>query len=66
MKLVICTIIAVVYLIGLLTIQWLDRILPENLRESRYHYPVLIIMWLGSPLIVIGFIIREIIKFVTK
>lgn len=63
MKIFFIILVALVYLVGILTIQWLDEILPEHLKKNPLrHYSTLIIMWLFTPLMIIGFIIRLIFR----
>lgn len=59
MRIFLIILVALVYLLGLWTIQWLDNILPEQLRRHPFqHYTTLFIMWLFTPLMIVGFIFR--------
>lgn len=59
MRIFIIILVAFVYLLGLLTIQWLNDILPEHLRRHPFqHYTTLFIMWLFTPLMIVGFVFR--------
>lgn len=58
--------IAAVYGLGLITIKWLDSVLPEKLRESPSHLPVLILMWLFTPVMIVAFILKMIWGWITK
>ena len=62
MRIFIIILVALVYLLGLLTIQWLNNILPEHLRRHPFqHYTTLFIMWLFTPLMIVGFVFRIIL-----
>jgi len=56
MKYVLIALFGFVYLIGIFTVKVLDKVLPENLRQSRSHYPVLILMWIFTPILLVMFI----------
>lgn len=55
MKYVLIALFGLVYLIGIFTVKVLDQVLPENLRESRSHYLVLILMWIMTPILLVMF-----------
>ena len=56
MKYIIALVVALVYGVGILTVKALDKVLPENLRNSRSHYPTLLIMWVLTPVLLLLFI----------
>ena len=59
MRIFIIILVALVYLLDLLAVQWLNDILPEHLRRHPLqHYTTLFIMWLFTPLMIVGFILR--------
>ena len=59
MRIFIIILVALVYLLGLLAVQWLNVILPVHLRRHPLkHYTTLFIMWLFTPLMIVGFILR--------
>lgn len=59
MRIFIIIMVALVYFLGLLTIQWLNNILPEHLKSHPFqHYTTLFIMWLFTPLMIVMFIFR--------
>jgi len=59
MRIFIIILVALVYLLGLLAVQWLNDILPEHLRRHPLqHYTTLFIMWLFTPLMIVGFILH--------
>ena len=59
MRIFIIIVVALVYLLGLLTIQWLNNIVPEHMRRHPFqHYTTLFIMWLFTPLMLVWFIFR--------
>ena len=59
-RLIIWIVLAIVYLIGLCTIKWLDR----NLREENpdlsntVHYIILTMIWLMTPILLVVFVIQ--------
>lgn len=57
-------ILAIVYFIGLVTVQWLDETL--DLKRSKYHYWILTIMWILTPIIIIAFIIKVAVSFISR
>ena len=66
MRIFIIIMVALVYLLGLLAVQWLNDILPEHLRRHPVqHYTSLFIMWLFTPLMLVGFILRIIFHIPT-
>ena len=64
MKVFIFVLVAVVYLIGLWTVKWLDKVFEVN--KSKYHFWVLLIMWIFTPVILIAFIIDFTFRFTKK
>lgn len=66
MKTFLIILLAVIYLIGIWTVKYLDEVLPESVRASRYHYPVLITMWVFTPFMVIGFLIHLITRYIKR
>lgn len=64
MKVFIFILVAVVYLIGLWTVKWLDKVFEVN--KGKYHSWVLLIMWIFTPVILIAFIIDFTFRFIKK
>lgn len=56
MKTALIILVAIIYLIGIITVKTLDKILPSRLRESSSHYPVLIVMWILTPVLLVMFL----------
>lgn len=56
--------IAVVYLIGLLTVKWLDKVFA--IQNNKYHVWVLLIMWILTPIILVAFILDFIWRLIRK
>ena len=66
MKLAFWIILVVLYGIGTVTVKWLDTILPDQYVNNKVHYPVLITMWIISPLLVIWFTFKFIFSLIFK
>ena len=66
MKLAFWIILVVLYGIGTVTVKWLDTILPDQYVNNRVHYPVLLTMWIISPLLVIWFTFKFISSLIFK
>ena len=66
MKLAFWIILVVLYGIGTVTVKWLDTILPDQYVNSKVHYPVLLTMWIISPLLVIWFTFKFIFSLIFK
>lgn len=66
MKLAFWIILVVLYGIGTVTVKWLDTILPDQYVNSKVHYPVLLTMWIISPLLVIWFTFKFISSLIFK
>ena len=58
------TILAIVYFIGVITVQWLDKVF--SIKQYRYHYLVLFLMWIFTPIILIAFILDMSYRFIRK
>ena len=56
--------IAVVYLIGLFTVKWLDKVF--SIQNNKYHVWVLLIMWILTPIILVAFILDFLWRFIRK
>lgn len=57
-------VLAVVYFIGLITVQWLDKVF--SLQKNRYHYLILFLMWIFTPIILVAFILDFTYRFIKK
>ena len=57
-------ILAVVYFIGLITVQWLDKVF--SIHKNKYHYLVLFIMWVLTPIIMAAFLFSMISRFIKR
>lgn len=57
-------VLAVVYLIGAITVQWLDKVFSTQ--NNKYHHLVLLIMWIFTPVILIAFILDMFYRFILK
>lgn len=57
-------VLAVTYFIGLITVQWLDKVF--SLQKNRYHYLILSLMWIFTPIILVSFIIDFTYRFIKK
>ncbi len=66
MKLAFWIILVVLYGIGTVTVKWLDTILPDQYVNNKVHYPVLLTMWIISPLLVIWFTFKFIFSLIFK
>lgn len=66
MKLAFWIILVVLYGIGTVTVKWLDTILPDQYVNNKVHYPVLLTMWIISPLLVIWFTFKFISSHIFK
>ena len=55
---------AVVYLIGLFTVKWLDKVF--SIQNNKYHVWVLLIMWIFTPIILLSFILDFLWRFIRK
>lgn len=66
MKLAFWIILVVLYGIGTVTVKWLDTILPDQYVNNKVHYPVLLTMWIISPLLVIWFTFKFIYSLIFK
>ncbi len=63
MKIVVFIIIAIIYLIGVKTVNYLETSLPDNLRKNPVkHYLILILMWICTPLLLMLFLIKLMLK----
>lgn len=51
-------VLGIVYLIGLWTIQYLDKIFRLKAMNPAQHYLVLFIMWLLTPILMIAFVVE--------
>lgn len=49
-------ILGIVYLIGLWTIQYLDKVFRLGAMNQAQHYLILFIMWLLTPILMIAFV----------
>ena len=59
-------ILGIVYLIGLLTIQYLDKVFRLSAMNPAQHYLVLIIMWLLTPILMIVFVGELIVELLSR
>lgn len=50
-------IISVVYFLGIFLVKYTDSIIPDDLRDKTNHTFILFLMWLFSPLVMIGFVL---------
>ena len=66
MKLAFWIILVVLYGIGTVTVKWLDTILPDQYVNNKVHYPVLLTMWIISPILVIWFTFKFIFSLIFK
>lgn len=66
MKLAFWIILVVLYGIGTVTVKWLDTILPDQYVNNKVHYPVLLTMWIISPILVIWFAFKFISSLIFK
>lgn len=66
MKTFLIILLAVIYLIGIWTVKYLDEVLPDNLRDSQYHYAILIIMWIFTPAMMLGFLIHLLTRYLKR
>ena len=57
-------VLAVVYFIGLITVNWLDKVFA--IQQNKYHFWVLLIMWIFTPIILIAFILDFLWRFISK
>lgn len=55
-------IFAVIYLIGAVTVSWLDK--QFSLENNKHHYLILIIMWILTPILLLVFGIDIIIRII--
>ena len=56
--------LAVVYFIGLITVKWLDKVF--SIQKNKYHFWVLLIMWIFTPIILAAFILDFLWRFIRK
>lgn len=47
-------ILALVYFLGVITVQWLDKVF--YLEHNKYHHIILLIIWIATPIILVAFI----------
>lgn len=59
-------VLGIVYLIGLWTIQYLDKIFRLGVMNSAQHYWVLFIMWLLTPILMIVFVWELVVGLLSK
>lgn len=59
-------VLGIVYLIGLWTIQYLDKIFRLKAMNPAQHYLVLFIMWLLTPVLMIAFVGELIIGLLSR
>ncbi len=57
-------VLAIVYFIGLITVKWLDKVF--SIQKNKYHFWVLLIMWIFTPIILLAFIIDFLWRFIRK
>ena len=57
-------VLAVVYFIGLITVKWLDKVFA--IQQNKYHFWVLLIMWIFTPIILLAFILDFLWRFIKK
>lgn len=50
-------VMVLVYFLGLFLVKYTDSIIPDDVLNEENHYFVLFLMWLFSPLVIIGFIL---------
>lgn len=55
-KIILIALVAIIYLLGTIALNFLDKCLPDEMRKSKSHPIVLVIMWIASPLLLVGFI----------
>lgn len=55
--------LALIYLLGTVTVKWLDSVLPREYSDSWAHYPALFTMWICSPLLILWFIAKFFVTF---
>lgn len=59
-------VLGIVYLIGLWTIQYLDKVFRLKAMNQTQHYLVLFIMWLLTPVLMIAFVGELIIGLLSR
>lgn len=59
-------VLGIVYLIGLWTIQYLDKVFRLKAMNQTQHYLVLFIMWLLTPILMIAFVGELIIGLLSR
>ena len=59
-------ILGIVYLIGLWTIQYLDKVFRLSAMNPAQHYLVLFIMWLLTPILMIVFVGELIVELLSR
>lgn len=47
----------VVYFLGIFLVRYTDSIIPDNIIDKDNHTFIIFLMWLFSPLVMIGFIL---------
>jgi len=57
-------VLGVIYFIGVITVKYLDKTLSLN--RSRYHYLILFIMWVLTPILLVVFILDLGFRFIKK
>lgn len=50
-------IVLVVYFLGVFLVKYTDNIIPDNIMDKTNHTFILFLMWLFSPLVMVGFIL---------
>ena len=60
------SILGIVYLIGLWTIQYLDKVFRLSAMNPAQHYLVLFIMWLLTPILMIVFVGELIVELLSR
>ena len=59
-------ILGIVYLIGLWTIQYLNKVFRLSAMNPAQHYLVLFIMWLLTPILMIVFVGELIVELLSR
>lgn len=59
-------ILGIVYLIGLWTIQYLDKVFRLSAMNQAQHYLVLFIMWLLTPILMIAFVWELVVGLLSR
>ena len=59
-------VLGIVYLMGLWTIQYLDKVFRLGVINPAQHYMVLFIMWLLTPILMIVFVWELIVGLLSK